>query len=77
MPLLISLVSIVVNFTTTGLVLYGVLANGSLVEKCWINHFESAVIAFMVPLVLTLSFNLVMFVTWTMERFRVLFILVW
>ena len=61
LPLLISTVSIVVNFTTTGLVLYGVLADGSL--NCWINHFESAVIAFLVPLVLALSFNLVMFVT--------------
>ena len=61
LPLLISAVSIVVNFTTQGLVLYGVLADGSL-GSCWINHLESAIVAFVVPLVLSLSFNLVMFI---------------
>ena len=61
LPLLISAVSTVVNFTTQGLVLYGVLADGSL-GSCWINHLESAIVAFIVPLVLSLSFNLVMFI---------------
>ena len=61
LPLLITAVSIVVNFTTQGLVLYGVLADGSL-GSCWINHLESAVVAFVVPLVLSISFNLVMFI---------------
>ena len=60
-PLLISTVSVVVNFTTNGLVLYGVLPDGSL-GSCWINHLESALIAFVAPLVLSISFNLVMFV---------------
>ena len=67
-PLFISTVSIVVNFTTTGLVLYGVLADGSL-GSCWINHLESTVIAFVVPLVLSVSFNLVMFVIVTFYIF--------
>ena len=61
LPFLITMVSIIVNFTTTGLVLYGVLADGSL-GSCWINHLESAVIAFLLPLVLSLSFNLIMFI---------------
>ena len=61
LPLLITTVSIVVNFTTQGLVLYGILADGSL-GSCWINHLESALIAFVVPLVLSISFNLVMFI---------------
>ena len=61
LPLLVTTVSIIVNFTTSGLVLYGVLADGSL-GSCWINHLESALIAFVVPLVLSLSFNLVMFI---------------
>ena len=61
LPLLITSVSIVVNFTTQGLVLYGVLADESL-GSCWINHLESAIVAFVVPLVLSISFNLVMFI---------------
>ena len=61
LPLLISTVSIIVNFTTTGLVLYGVLADRSL-GSCWINHLESAVLTFVVPLILSILFNLVMFV---------------
>ena len=63
-PLLISTVSLIINFTTAGLVLYGVLADGSL-GFCWINHLESAVITFVVPLVLSLSFHLVMFIVAT------------
>ena len=61
LPLLISTVSVIVNFTTTGLVLYGVLADGSL-GSCWINHLESAVITFVAPLILSILFNLVMFI---------------
>ena len=61
LPLLITMVSIVVNFTMQGLVLYGVLADGSL-GSCWINHLESALIAFVVPLVVSISFNFIMFI---------------
>lgn len=67
-PLLISTVSIVVNFTTTGLVLYGVLADRS-IGSCWINHLESALIAFVAPLVLSISLNLVMFIIVTVYIF--------
>ena len=61
LPLLITTVSIIVNFTTQGLVLYGVLAD-SRIGSCWINHLESAVVAFVVPLLISISFNLVMFI---------------
>ena len=60
-PLLLLTVCIIVNFTTSNLVLYGVLADGSL-GSCWINHLESALIAFVVPLTLSLLFNFIMFV---------------
>ena len=60
-PLLLIIVCIIVNFTTSNLVLYGVLADGSL-GSCWINHLESALIAFVAPLILSISFNFVMFI---------------
>ena len=60
-PLLITATSIIVNFTTEHLVLYGVLADGRL-GSCWINHLESAIVAFVVPLVISLVFNMVLFV---------------
>ena len=58
LPLLITVVSITVNYTTNGLVLYGVRADGTQ-GSCWINHFESAILAFTVPLCLSLSFNII------------------
>jgi hypothetical protein len=61
LPLLISIVSIIVNFTTDRLVQYGVLEDGRL-GSCWINHLESAVVAFIVPLVVSLLINVVLFV---------------
>ena len=60
-PLLIVATSIIVNFATDHLVLYGVLADGTL-GSCWINHLESAIVAFVVPLVVSLVFNMVLFV---------------
>ena len=60
LPLLITATSIIVNFTTNHLVLYGVLEDGRL-GSCWINHLESAIIAFIVPLVISLLFNTVLF----------------
>ena len=64
LPLLLVTVCIIVNFTTSNLVLYGVLADGSL-GSCWINHLETALIAFVAPLILSISFNLVMFLVVT------------
>ena len=63
-PLLITTVSIIVDFTTDSLVSYGVLSNGRL-GSCWINHAESAIVAFIVPLVLTMIINLTLFIVVT------------
>ena len=59
-PLIITVVTIIVNYTTDGLVLYGVQEDGTL-GSCWINHLESSVVAFIVPLALSLLFNSVAF----------------
>ena len=50
----------IVNFTNRGIILYGIEADGSL-GSCWINHELSAIIAFVVPLVFAVAFNLTMF----------------
>ena len=63
-PLLITTVSIIVDFTTDSLVSYGVLSDGRL-GSCWINHAESAIVAFIVPLVLTMVVNLTLFIVVT------------
>ena len=60
-PLLIVLLSIIVNFTTTDLVLYGELEDGT-PGICWINHPLSVVVAFVVPLGISLIYNTVIFV---------------
>ena len=69
LPLLITVVSITVNYTTNGLVLYGVRADGTQ-GSCWINHLESAIVAFVVPLCLSLSFNLITFIIVSVYLFR-------
>ena len=61
LPLLISVLTIVVNFTTEGLVLYGMLEDGTQ-GSCWINHVESAIVAMIVPVVISLTFNAITFV---------------
>lgn len=50
----------IVNFTTRGIILYGVEADGSL-GSCWINHKLSAIVTFVAPLVFAAIFNLIMF----------------
>ena len=60
-PLVITVASIVVNFTTDDLVLYGELEDGTQ-GSCWINHLESAIVAFIVPVALSILFNGVNFV---------------
>ena len=60
-PLVITVTSIVVNFTTDNLVLYGELEDGTQ-GSCWINHLESAVVAFIVPVALSILFNGIAFV---------------
>ena len=60
-PLVITVASIIVNFTTDDLVLYGELEDGTQ-GSCWINHLESAIVAFIVPVALSILFNGVSFV---------------
>ena len=59
-PLTLTLISIIVNYTADGLVLYGVLEDGR-VGSCWINHSESVIVAFAVPLIISVVFNGVLF----------------
>ena len=61
LPLLVTVMSVIVNFTTDGLVLYGVLPDGTQ-GNCWINHLESAIVAFVVPVCLSLLFNFTTFI---------------
>ncbi len=60
LPLVVITSTITVNFTTRGIILYGVETDGSL-SSCWINHKLSAIIAFVAPLVFAVIFNLIMF----------------
>ena len=60
LPLLISVASIIVNYTTEDLVLYGVLEDGTQ-GSCWINHVQSAIVAMVVPVAISLAFNTIMF----------------
>lgn len=54
-PLLITMVSVIVNFSDSNLIRYGV-------ETCWINDVKSAINVFVTPLVLSLTVNLITFV---------------
>ena len=57
-PLLIVLLTVIVNFTTTGLVLYGDGISG----YCWINHSPSLIVAFLTPMGILLAYNSVIVV---------------
>ena len=59
-PLAIVLTSIILNFTTDGVILYGVTEDGRR-GSCWINDVESVAVAFITPLVATLLFNATLF----------------
>ena len=61
LPLAITAITIIVNYTTDGLVLYGETSNGS-VGPPWINHPASAAVAFLAPIVLALMFNAAAFI---------------
>ncbi len=63
LPLVTSIVSIVLNFTT-GLVRYGTNSRGE-IGQCWINHYLSFMFLFMLPLVLSLSCNIIFLVITT------------
>ena len=62
LPMGITLLAVGLNFGQEGLVQYGVTDDGS-VGSCWINHFLSFILLFLVPLLLSLTLNLIMFVT--------------
>ena len=59
-PFVIVLTSIILNFTTDGVILYGVTEDGRR-SSCWINDVESNVVAFITPLGVTLLFNATLF----------------
>ena len=68
LPLAITVITIIVNYTTDGLVLYGETNNGSnssngSAGRPWINHHASAAVAFLTPAVLALLFNGAAFIT--------------
>ena len=60
-PLLIVLPTIIVNFTTTNLVLYGEMEDGT-PGVCWINHLYSSIVVYHAPLGFLLIYNSVIFV---------------
>ena len=62
LPLAITVITIIVNYTTDGLVLYGETSNGS-AGRPWINHHASAAVVFLTPAVLALLFNGAAFIT--------------
>ena len=62
-PLLIVLLTVIVNFTTTGLVLYGEAEDiDGTSGYCWINHSPSLIIAFITPIGILLTYNSVIVV---------------
>ena len=61
-PLLITIPTIIVNYTIDDAVLYGTDIDGSL-GLCWINDTLSAIIAFVVPIFLSILLNIFLFVT--------------
>ena len=61
-PLAITTVTIIVNYTTDDLVWYGETSNGS-AGAPWINQRQSAAVAFLTPAVIALLFNAAAFAT--------------
>ena len=62
-PLLIVLLTVIVNFTTTGLVLYGEAEDiDGTSGYCWINHSPSLIVAFITPIGILLTYNSVIVV---------------
>ena len=59
-PLIIVLTSIILNFTTNGVILYGVTEDGRR-GRCWINDIRSQAVVVYTPLVVTLLFNATLF----------------
>ena len=63
-PFVIVIVTSIVNFTTTNLVLYGVLDDENR-GQCWINHLASVLVSFYTPVAISLVYNTVIFIVVT------------
>ena len=61
MPLVIVVITVIVNFTTTDLVLYGELADKT-TGSCWINHPESLYVSFLTPVIISLIYNTIVLI---------------
>ena len=68
LPVVIITISITLNLSVAGWILYGVDSDGN-ISLCWINHFESSILVFLLPLVLCFSCNLLMFLLTTFLLF--------
>ena len=70
-PIVIVGIAIIINYvpSTSHLVLYGRLEDGT-DGLCWINHKVSAILAFVVPVALSLLVNLILLVLITIVLFR-------
>ena len=68
MPMVIITISIILNVSVEGWILYGVDSDGN-ISLCWINHFVSSILIFLLPLVLCFSCNLLMFLLTTFLMF--------
>ena len=66
-PLIICTTTTVLNFTT-GLVRYGVNGRGEF--TCWINHYEFLIASFLLPLVFSLTGNLLFLVITSVLLYR-------
>ena len=59
-PLAVIVILVILDFTTSNLVQYG-SSDGMVMIGCWINHYQSFLVTFLVPLSLSLALNIVLF----------------
>ena len=67
-PLIIVAITTTLNYSTNGLIQYGVNSPDQL--NCWINHYEAIIVTFILPLALSLFFNLVTFTITSILLYR-------
>ena len=63
-PLFIVTLTVIVNFTTNDLVLYGVMEDGKQ-GPCWINQPESVYVSLVTPMAISLIYNAIIFIVVT------------
>jgi G protein-coupled receptor 133 len=61
LPAVICATTITLNFSVKDLIQYGVTSDGS-VGSCWINHFPSFILSFLVPIIISFMVNITFFV---------------